>query len=924
MTAQESDGFGPNGDGSDLSPQALRDALESLRLHQTELAMQNEELRRAKAELEESNARYVDLYELAPIGYCTVKANGLLAQLNLAVATLLGVTRSELVGRRLARFIAPEHQGSYYRMLKQLLAVPVAQTAQPVSCELLMHKGDGATVWVSLQAIAVVGDQGTTVFRMVLSDITARKCLEERLIRSESDTKAILDGASDAIFINDPQGRFLYVNHQAVQLLGFSRDELLGKCLTDITPAEDFELTRRMLVQLMTSGTLRYEPLLLRRDGSAVAAELSGVLLSDGNGFAACRDITARKQTEALHLANNKFRDAILDSVPAEIAVLDNTGSIVAVNQRWREFALNNNVASDQLASKTQIGANYLEVCQVAGQSDVDGPAALAYDGILRVMNGSLPSFQLEYPCHTATQRYWFLLTATPLHVGDQAVVVTHTDITQRRQQEQAAKEASEDKFRLVADNTSDGIVIFGADKRIAYASPSYFKQLGIDAAEAFNGSLDLTYAIIHPEDRDALIGSIERAIESKESNLLLAYRVQHRLGHYIWRETSAKLQYDGSGNFLQACVVARDITQRRQAQEELRIAAVAFETQEAMMVTDANTVIFRVNRAFTRITGYTAEEAVGQTPRLLQSGRHNQDFYRQLWDTVRRTGVWQGEIWDRHKDGQESPKWLTITAVSRTDGAISHYISAHFDLSERKRAEAAMQEMNRNLTQSRQQLRRLVALNETTLEKEKRHIAREVHDELGQVLTALRMDLSLAIIRHASSVPDLLDALKGMKTQVDRAILGVRNVATSLRPAALDLGLVPAIEWLCQEFTRHGGVVCELQVPEDALVLDASRAVVLFRIVQESLNNIGKYARATQVVISLARRDQELWLEVRDNGLGFDMAAVAQRGTLGLLGMRERVLALGGRVEVNSAPGQGTVITVVIALDADVVRDLA
>ncbi|HOE41381.1 MAG TPA: ATP-binding protein [Rhodoferax sp.] len=117
---------------------------------------------------------------------------------------------------------------------------------------------------------------------------------------------------------------------------------------------------------------------------------------------------------------------------------------------------------------------------------------------------------------------------------------------------------------------------------------------------------------------------------------------------------------------------------------------------------------------------------------------------------------------------------------------------------------------------------------------------------------------------------------------------------------------------------------MCELQVPEDAPVLDANRAVVLFRIVQESLNNIGKYAQASQVVISLARRGQDLWLELRDNGQGFDMAAVAQRGTLGLLGMRERVLALGGRVEINSAPGQGTVITVVIALDADVTRDLA
>jgi signal transduction histidine kinase len=314
----------------------------------------------------------------------------------------------------------------------------------------------------------------------------------------------------------------------------------------------------------------------------------------------------------------------------------------------------------------------------------------------------------------------------------------------------------------------------------------------------------------------------------------------------------------------------------------------------------------------------------VGQTPKLLQSGRHDPDFYRQLWGTVRSAGNWQGEVWDRHKDGRVYPKWLSITAVTGIDGAVSHYIGSHVDLSERKRAEAAMQEMNRNLTQSRQQLRRLVALNETTLEKEKRHIAREVHDELGQVLTALRMDLSLAIIRHASQVPDLLDELKGMKVQVDRAILGVRDVATSLRPAALDLGLVPAIEWLCQEFTRHGDVLCQLKTPDETITIDGSRAVVIFRIVQESLNNIRKYARASQVDISLARRGHELWLEVRDNGNGFDMAVVAQRGTLGLLGMRERVMALGGRVEVHSAPGQGTVIGVVIPLDVDMARDSA
>jgi signal transduction histidine kinase len=128
-------------------------------------------------------------------------------------------------------------------------------------------------------------------------------------------------------------------------------------------------------------------------------------------------------------------------------------------------------------------------------------------------------------------------------------------------------------------------------------------------------------------------------------------------------------------------------------------------------------------------------------------------------------------------------------------------------------------------------------------------------------------------------------------------------------------MGLVPAIEWLCRDFGRHGGVACELKAPDDTITLDASRSVVVFRIVQESLTNIHKYAQASHVIVALACCGNELSVEVRDNGIGFDMAAVAQRGTLGLLGMRERVLALAGCVEVDSQPGQGTVIHVVIPL---------
>lgn len=498
------------------------------------------------------------------------------------------------------------------------------------------------------------------------------------------------------------------------------------------------------------------------------------------------------------------------------------------------------------------------------------------------------------------------------------------SDITRCRQLVQAAINTSEDKFKLVADNAFDGILILGADESVEYASPAYAQQLGYSGAEELKRAVKSIFALVHPHDCEALRIERDRAMALKESHQLFSYRIKHRLGHYLWRESSVKYQYDETGRLLRTCIVARDITQRRQMEEVLRIAAAAFDMQAPILITDISSVIRMVNQAFTRSTGYTAEEVVGQTPRFLRSGRHNDDFFHQLWDTVCSTGFWQGEIWDRHKDGTVSPKWLTISAVKGMDGDINHYVCSYFDLSERKRAEATLLEMNHDLVQSRQQLRHLVALNETRLEQEKLHIAREVHDELGQVLTALRMDLSLAIIRHASRLPELDAEFKSMKAQVDRAIQGVRNVATSLRPIALDMGLVPSIAWLCQEFVRHGEVACTFDEPHESVEIDANRDVVIFRIVQESLTNIRKYAQANQVVVSLARRGQDLLLEVRDNGQGFDPVKEARRGSLGLVGMRERVISLGGQVDINSTLGQGTVIAVVIPIDPMMTKELA
>jgi diguanylate cyclase (GGDEF)-like protein/PAS domain S-box-containing protein len=125
-----------------------------------------------------------------------------------------------------------------------------------------------------------------------------------------------------------------------------------------------------------------------------------------------------------------------------------------------------------------------------------------------------------------------------------------------------------------------------------------------------------------------------------------------------------------------------------RRSESELRVAATAFESQEAMMVTDAEGRVLRVNHAFTEITGYTAEEVVGKNPRLLKTERHDPEFYRAMWQSIAQTGSWQGELWDRRKNGEEYPEWLTISAVKDSNGVVTHYVGAHLDITERKKAE--------------------------------------------------------------------------------------------------------------------------------------------------------------------------------------------------------------------------------------------
>lgn len=229
--------------------------------------------------------------------------------------------------------------------------------------------------------------------------------------------------------------------------------------------------------------------------------------------------------------------------------------------------------------------------------------------------------------------------------------------------------------------------------------------------------------------------------------------------------------------------------------------------------------------------------------------------------------------------------------------------------------AERALTEQR--LRASEENLRALAAHLQSIREEERIHIAREIHDELGQALTGLKLDIHSLSKSVATSAPDeVAAAADGLGQQIDRIINSVRRIASGLRPEVLDeIGLAAAIEWQAREFQRRTGIRCLVDIPRGFADPDAERATALFRIFQELLTNVARHANATRVAASLAEQGAALHLKVEDNGRGIREREFESPRSLGFLGLRERALAFGGSIEVQGHEGKGTSVTVHVPL---------
>lgn len=517
--------------------------------------------------------------------------------------------------------------------------------------------------------------------------------------------------------------------------------------------------------------------------------------------------------------------------------------------------------------------------------------------------------YEIEYRVrrHDGVYRNFLTRTVPVLETGGQVhewVGICY-DITDQKGHEQKLRD-SEERYRNLVDVAPDMIFVHQGGQ-VTFMNPAGLRLLRAPSLESVVGlnAIDLAHPDFHEIIRERI-----RQTAAGQKVPTMEQRLRRFDGTYVDVELGATGFLTQGRPAVQ--VVARDITARLQAQEELRASETRFHlvtraTTDIVYDWDMATNAIWWNENLRLLFGYEGKpEELGIA--FWTSLIHPEDAARVEASLFGAIGegkqFWADEYRFKRIDGSYANLLDRGYIVRDTHGRAARMIGAMMDISDRKLTE-------QRLRDSREQLRALSAHLERIREEERTRIAREIHDELGQALTGLKMDLSWFAARLPNQ-PALTEKSVAMLKLIDSTVHAVRRLSTELRPAILDnLGLVPAIEWLAQEFPKRSGVTCQFRTSDDDLSVDEERTTALFRICQEALTNVARYAGATEVQINLEADEKEITLRVTDNGRGITDAEMKGTKSLGLLGMRERTRLHGGTLLIAGTPGQGTTLTV-------------
>jgi len=575
-----------------------------------------------------------------------------------------------------------------------------------------------------------------------------------------------------------------------------------------------------------------------------------------------------------------------IETIPGAMLRVDPVGRICDLNQAARQ--LDSDLAEDANLFDW-IGAKAREELAIGLNSD---------DGT--------PGRSGEFEVSILNRRYRLAIAG---ETGpDHSRLVQVTDITEYRALSERVA-MSEQRYRSLFTENPDAVCSLDMNGRLVETNHTTDHLTGFGQNQLCNAPWE---SLVDQADRDAAKICFDAALSGSPCS----YRctVVGRTG----RRSLVEVTYIPTltdGEVVGVFGLARDKTERHRLEESRRLLqACMSQIQDVIIITETDPLdhpgprIIYVNEGVERMTGYRPEEVLGNTPRMFQGPETDPKALDRIRKALEAREPVKEMLVNYCKDGE--PFWNEVEIVPippSGKAGKAYFASVQRDMTQTMQRES-------DLRRSREELRRLSQAQERILEQERRRIARDLHDELGQTLTALKLSLGMALDEMHELLPDHVRRLEGIVGHVDEAVEKVRDISANLRPAMLDdLGFEAAAEWFLNQCEGRTGLAFQWNSePSGESVLKGEVATALFRILQECMTNISRHSNASSVSVDYRESDERVKLDVRDNGNGFDPGKVRRSG-FGLVGMRERVTMMGGDLTIESAIGKGVHISVML-----------
>jgi len=889
------------------------------------------ERKRAEEEIRKSEERFRVLFEKIPEATVYTDSSIHIKDANLRFKDLFGYSLDEIKGKDLNSLVVPEDKIDEAKRLDG-----EAVKGGYASCVTERKRKDGSLVPVSISGGPAIVEGSEIGMITIYKDVTERKRAEEELRQSEERFRTLVEKSIEAIFLINFDGEMVFWNPAAERLIGLSDKPTRKMTLSDVLTPDSLKIAVANVAKAALTGTTRpkpYELTVRKSDGTLALIELFIGLIDYEGGkhlLGTARDVTEQKKAqEALKRSEEKYRDLI-----------ENASDAIFTIDRLERF-INGNKKGEEISG--------YEREELLGKSFRKLVPGKYMPGIMKIVGktfrGKIEHGQIEIEIKNKKGRLIPLeITGRPIW-GDGKVIAIQCvarDITERKKAEEIQKlqdrianavlttDDLEQLFKLVhkelgkvMDTSNFFIALY--DKENNKISLPYFVDKK-DKSGAFPAGKTLTSYVIKNnksllltrEEIDGMIKSGEIRTIGMPSKVWLGVPLQ--VGQEVIGVIVVQSYEDENALGEEELEILKFVSsqiglsiERKRAEEAVRKSEEEYrdlmeEAPIGLCNIDIKGKVLFVNKRFEEVSGYTREEVVGKNGFKL--GMFGEDTINLLAKRIKDRLMGKPprtlEFQFKCKDG----KWIWVEIEARLIKKRGLPIGLQLvskDVTEQKKFEE-------ELKKSHEQLRNLSAHLQAVREGERTSIAREIHDDLGQTMTALKMDFSLLNRLIPKEEKVLLRKTESMSKLVDMILRDTKRISTELRPGLLDdLGLIAAIEWQAEEFQNRTQIKCELTLGPEDIVLDRECSTAIFRIFQETLTNIARHANATRVSINLTEKGGKLTLKVGDNGRGITEEQIFDSKSFGLIGIRERVAFLGGKVKIKGVPDKGTTITVSI-----------